>query len=364
MPVGGAARQLLAAWRSVYNPGVHTGPRETPRFRSYLVPELLRFVRERGGDAQALALRHGLDAAVEREPAAHIEVDGLAALFEDAAGVLENPSIGVHLAEQLSRRPLDLLQYACLNAPTVGDALRRVTRYMPLYNEFIEIEMEESATGARLEHRVLGREDGLGCHGNELWICFIVIRAREASRQHVSPRRCWFAHHTHGSVAELCRVLGTDNLVFGAGSNGLDVDRSFLEQPIPDSDPHLLSLLDRLGEARLAEVPAEQGLAGSVARVVQERLAEAPRLAEVARALGMSERTLQRRLAEAGVSYAQLLDAVRARMAYRQVREGWTVDAMAEALGFADRRAFLRAFQRWTGRTPSAVRAGSTTDPE
>lgn len=338
---------------------MHTGPRETPRFRSYLVPELLRFVRERGGDARALALRHGLDAAVEHEPAAHIEVDGLAALFEDAAGMLADPSIGVHLAEQLSRRPLDLLQYACLNAPTVGDALRRVARYIPLYNEFIEIALEESATGARLEHRVIGREDGLGCHGNELWICFIVNRAREASRQLISPRRCWFAHHTRASAAELRRVLGTDDLVFGAGSNGLDVDHGFLAQPIPGSDPHLLSLLDRMGEARLAELPPEQGLAGSVARVVQERLADAPRLADVARALGMSERTLQRRLADAGVTYAHILDTVRARMAYRQVREGWTVDAMAEALGFADRRAFLRAFQRWTGRTPSAVRAGS-----
>ena len=59
------------------------------------------------------------------------------------------------------------------------------------------------------------------------------------------------------------------------------------------------------------------------------------------------------------MSYAHILDSVRARMAFRQVRDGWTVDAMAEALGFADRRAFLRAFQRWTGRTPSAVRADS-----
>jgi AraC-like DNA-binding protein len=76
----------------------------------------------------------------------------------------------------------------------------------------------------------------------------------------------------------------------------------------------------------------------------------------LARDLGYSRQTLYRRLKAEGVTYEQLLDALRRRLALRFMREGRSVKDAAYRLGFSDPAAFSRAFKRWTGSSPSDMR--------
>lgn len=76
----------------------------------------------------------------------------------------------------------------------------------------------------------------------------------------------------------------------------------------------------------------------------------------VARDLGYSRQTLYRRLKAEGVTYEQLLDGLRRRLALRFMREGLSVKDAAYRLGFSDPAAFSRAFKRWTGTSPSGTR--------
>jgi AraC-like DNA-binding protein len=76
----------------------------------------------------------------------------------------------------------------------------------------------------------------------------------------------------------------------------------------------------------------------------------------VARDLGYSRQTLYRRLKAEGVTYEQLLDRLRKRLALRFMREGLSVKEAAYRLGFSDPAAFSRAFKRWTGSSPSSAR--------
>ncbi|HEX8449453.1 MAG TPA: AraC family transcriptional regulator [Allosphingosinicella sp.] len=76
----------------------------------------------------------------------------------------------------------------------------------------------------------------------------------------------------------------------------------------------------------------------------------------VARDLGYSRQTLYRRLKAEGITYEQLLDGVRRRLALRFLSEGLSVKAAAYRLGFSDPAAFSRAFKRWTGSSPSEMR--------
>lgn len=81
------------------------------------------------------------------------------------------------------------------------------------------------------------------------------------------------------------------------------------------------------------------------------------RIEEVARELGCSRQTLYRKLKTEGVTFAQLLDALRQRIALRLVRdERVTVKEAAWRLGFSDPAAFSRAFKRWTGQSPREMR--------
>ena len=76
----------------------------------------------------------------------------------------------------------------------------------------------------------------------------------------------------------------------------------------------------------------------------------------LARDLGHGRQTLYRRLKAEGVTYEQLLDGLRRRLALRFLREGLSVKEAAYRLGFSDPSAFSRAFKRWTGRSPSDMR--------
>jgi AraC-like DNA-binding protein len=78
----------------------------------------------------------------------------------------------------------------------------------------------------------------------------------------------------------------------------------------------------------------------------------------VARALGLSARSLRRRLAEEGTSFREVVDAALGTLAKRLVSdEDRPIEAAAYAMGFSHPSAFHRAFKRWTGATPAASRS-------
>jgi AraC-like DNA-binding protein len=83
-----------------------------------------------------------------------------------------------------------------------------------------------------------------------------------------------------------------------------------------------------------------------------------------ARDLGMSERSLRRRLAAESTSYRDLVRAILETHADHMLRDPKrSIQETAHALGFADAATFHRAFKRWTGRTPKEYREGPVVDP-
>ena len=83
-----------------------------------------------------------------------------------------------------------------------------------------------------------------------------------------------------------------------------------------------------------------------------------PRIAEIARVLGTSQRTLSRRLAEEGLTFERVLEEMRRDLALRYLRDArLSVSRVAWLLGFQEVTAFTHAFRRWTGRTPTEARA-------
>jgi AraC-like DNA-binding protein len=113
-------------------------------------------------------------------------------------------------------------------------------------------------------------------------------------------------------------------------------------------------------EARAAErraPPRPSPFRAEVERRLEPLLASGEvGIERVARDLGYSRQTLYRRLKAEGITYEQLLDGLRRRLALRFMREGLSVKDAAYRLGFSDPAAFSRAFKRWTGTSPSDMR--------
>ncbi|MER6817120.1 helix-turn-helix domain-containing protein [Spirillospora sp. NPDC000708] len=128
--------------------------------------------------------------------------------------------------------------------------------------------------------------------------------------------------------------------------------------PLPRADPALAAILDR--HARLSTEAARAGL-GWLDRfltVLESAVADGPPgLDQVARRLGMSPRTLQRRLNKEGTSWREELERLRRRRVDRLLREtSLSVDSIATRVGFTDSRALRRAIRRWYGHGPAVIR--------
>lgn len=126
-----------------------------------------------------------------------------------------------------------------------------------------------------------------------------------------------------------------------------------------------LALLGEVARAVEPRVqPVEDGFRREVERHLEPLLASGTiRIEAVARALGCSRQTLYRRLKAEGVTFAELLDGLRRRLALRFVREqGLSVKEASWRLGFSEPAAFSRAFKRWTGKTPGAMRSAVSPD--
>jgi AraC-like DNA-binding protein len=328
--------------------------------RSQLVAPLLALVRERGGDPAALARRFELPPGIADQPEVVLPLRTLHALLDAAADAAGDRFLGVHLAQRLPRGAYGVVEYTCRTAPTIRDALGRIVRYVGLLNELVVVSVEERGGAAIVEHRIPGEPLCVGRHGNEFFITMLLSGARTVAAAPCVPSRAWFAHPQPDDVSVLLEALGTTRVRFGAGSNGVELPAEVLDLPLPGHDPALLALLDRQAEQALGGLPAASRLVAQVRRRIRDTLGEEPPTLEgVAAGLAMSPRTLQRRLADDGVRFQALLDEVRRELALDYVRDRRRpLGEIAYLLGYAELSPFLRAFKRWTGKTPADLRDG------
>jgi AraC-like DNA-binding protein len=158
---------------------------------------------------------------------------------------------------------------------------------------------------------------------------------------------------------EYRRVLGIAP-TFDAPRHCAAFDVALLDMPVTNADPSLYPVLHQYAEGLLAQrALAADGIVARVTTVLTQRLPDGQaRLAPVAAELGLSARTLQRKLADAGSSFQQVLDGVRFALAqdYLRRRELGLAD-VAFLLGFQDQSAFTHAFREWSGVNPGAWRA-------
>lgn len=329
--------------------------------RSQLVAPALAIVREAGGDPRAIGARFGLDETKLDAPEVTMPLASLQALLDAAADASHEPSIGLRIAARYPRGTYGVMEFASRTAPTLRDACASIARYIALSNELVEIALKETADGIAVEQRIPGVPSCLGRHANEFFAGIVTLGAREATGVPIVPERVYLAHPKPREAAELARIFGTRKIDFRAGANGVVFKAATLDLPLLGSDPPLHSLLERQAASSLAARAAPSRFLGRVREAIASDLRRAPNLASIARALGTSPRTLQRRLGEEGSTFAQIVDAVREEAARLAIDgDHAPIASIAASLGYADPRAFLRAFRRWTGTTPSAFKRART----
>ena len=138
----------------------------------------------------------------------------------------------------------------------------------------------------------------------------------------------------------------------------LRFDDEALDAPASHHDPQLFRILESHAQKVLAETPVTASLRERVRREVIQRLREGePGVADIAQALATSERSLQRKLQSEGVSFRDVVDEARHKLAVVYLGDrNLSMTDVACLLGYSEAAAFTRAFKRWTGRVPSQAR--------
>lgn len=315
-----------------------------------------------GMDTEALLAAAGLTRATIVDPDARIAVESMTAFWQEAYARAGDPDLALHAVEALPFGAYAVIDFLARTSTSIGAALERVSAYFPLINSAVDLPIVLGADHVRVDMVDRRGATRLPRAYAEYTLAAVVLRTRIAAGVDYPLVRVDFAYEAPPDSGEHARIFGCP-VHFGAARSGIVVARSVWDTPLERGDSGLAAVLERHAQMLLAQLPQVSDEIGRVRAMIRDELTGGdPSLGNVARKLGTSRRSLQRRLADENLSYAQVLDDVRSSMAraYLGQRE-LSVAEVAYLLGFSEQSSFTRAFRRWTGVSPAEFRRASTT---
>lgn len=273
-------------------------------------------------------------------------------------------AFGLHTAENfVDASSFGVAGFAVRSSTTLREAIDRTVRYAAVINESTQMSVVYDEGGARI---IDGPMPPLVWprHYAELSMASFITLSRKWTGLQFDARAVGFRHAAPRDVSEHRRIFGCAP-VFDCAQNFIVIPRHVLDTQFKYGD----RLLGEFFEGHLSGLARTQGTSPGALAEVRDAMnallkGGAPTLEVVGKKLGLSERTLQRRLGERGVSFTEVLGSVRREAALRGIeRPNASVQELAFACGFSDIKAFRRAFHRWTGVAPREYRRGIKRGP-
>jgi len=297
------------------------------------------------------------------DPDARIPIAVETALWEEAARATGDSAFGLHAAERLRPGVFDVLDYVVRAAPTVRASWERLARYNRLVHDAAVFAVSEGREGVvRIEHSLSRPGVAQSRHAAEFTLASLVVVGAQMSGAPLRPVAVEFRHPAPDAAARAAhlRLFGRAPR-YDRAVNALEIAGDAAARLVQTADPLLSRVVIRHADALLAERPAAaESTAGAVRRILTRLLGDDEAgcsLSAVSASLHMSERSLQRRLADEGVTFDVLLDDLRRELALRYLAdEKVAIASIAYLLGYSEPSAFHRAFRRWTGTTPAEAR--------
>jgi AraC-like DNA-binding protein len=310
----------------------------------------------RGVSAEQLLAGTGLTRAELWGPEVRTTPMVMSTLTMRGIGLTGDPTLGYAFGFEMKPTAHGALGYAAMTCSTLGGSIRLLERYMRLRLRAAHITL--TVTG---ELAIITLQDqlmpGLVRQFSLEVITAAMVRAADLLLGERVQIEIWLDHREPSYFERVRSQLPT--VRFDMPRVELRFPREYLDRPLAMADPlashdavlrleRELSLLDEVDATLLAKVREQ----------LQSTPQGFPDLQRTARQLGLSERTLKRKLQRAGTSFQKLLDEARLMRASSMLESSAaSVETIASLLGYNDPANFTRAFRRWTGKSPRAFRA-------
>lgn len=325
-----------------------------------LPASMLERAREMGMDRGALERAAGLVEADLSDPDARIPKVKMLALWREVLEHVGDPLCGLKIGSTLRTREVGLVGYVMAASANLGHALECLARYgriladdmqctLKFGAETVDFEVAAGVDLIALEHPVVARLTAVLAMAREITgrnVCPVEVCLPQAQPFDVVPYRDYFQ----------------SRLRFAAGSPVLTFAVGDLALPISNADQGLSRYLEDYAQGVMDSLPVQGSLVSQIWRILMVRLpAGDPGIDAVAAALGMTARTVQRRLKDEGTTYRDLRDSFRQTTARKLLgNPRIPIKEIAFLLGYQDIGAFYRAFRRWEDCAPMDYRIART----
>lgn len=278
-----------------------------------------------------------------------------AALFDRAAQTLGDENLGLHVGETIRPGHYGVLGYVAMNCSTLGEALSRLNRYQALVLDIGPMQIQAGSGEVALSWSPDSERPFRQLA--EFNLAGLVTFARWISGRPAAPLRIEFNYPAPADLSEHRRIFDCA-LVFDCPHYAIVFPQDWLWQRLVQPDAQMRELMLRLADRQMMGLTRGTDALAKARALIARRMSEGElALEQVAAGLGMSARTLQRKLKEAGLGYSQLVDDVRQELAEHYLTDAsLDLNDLAFLLGFSEQSAFQRAFKRWKGESPGAWR--------
>ncbi len=309
-------------------------------------------------DREPLFAAAGLDPAIPLNPSLMISDHDYYTFFE-AAARLDNSKgdLPLRVGGAMGAEDFGAIGLAFKSAPNLGASFRRVERYARMLTSVISYTIEETRDGMLFKLFREGQER-LGTRlSNEGAFASYTSLANEVSTASFKPKAVFFRHGnpSHSDAHEQhfgCPVH------FDSDKDAMLLSSTDLLTPNRLGDQSLIKFFDQHLEQELAKFDDDVSLEKRLKIKISKALSGGiPSISDISSTMGMSGRTLQRRLSEQGISFQSVVDDARRDLAEKLLREtNFPLTEIAFLVGFSEQSAFNRAFKRWGGQTPRSFR--------
>jgi len=312
-------------------------------------------LEELGVRASAVLRRAGLAQGYVDEPRVLLKTEELFALWRAIGEESKNPAIGLLLGTENKTEKFHPVSLAALSTENFGTAVTQMARYKQLT---CPEEIRQGTKGGEwtIQFRWLLADEVEPAVLIECCFAWVLSVARHGTGTRLSPLRVEFVQpRAHVKTIEGhfgCAVIS------GAKRNAIVFRAEDAQRPFVTRNAELLAMLAPQFENELKEEAGDEDFVERVRVAVQQKLTgRRPTIEDIADALHVSSRTLQRRLQDAGSSFQRVLEDARRQLARHYLNNSvLELNEAAYLLGYEDSNSFVRAFRGWEGIPPSRWR--------
>jgi AraC-like DNA-binding protein len=316
-------------------------------------------LEQQGIDSVGLFREAGLSGAYANDPLQRIPVTQMTRLFALCVEATGDRYFGLTVAQVTPLTSLHALGYSLMASDTLLDFGHRLARYFRLLSQVAEMRVDCADTEVALVATDLVET----CpETQDAWLGLIVRFVRLLNQTPIDPIRVDFIHAMPPGGDAPYQAYFNCPVTFGGDANVLVFDRAAFDRKLEGSCPELAQINDTVVAGYIARLDRDDVVARVRAQIIARLDSDASDRDTIARDLGMAPATLARKLASQGSSFHDILDDTRRSLALGYLGQPQLpVTEIAFRLGFTDLSNFTRAFKRWTGKAPTAYRAGTDT---